>query len=459
MKKTPVVHSAGDDASKQSLRQQAEDRLAQSSDSPETLLSDESRDILHELRVHQLELEMQNEELRKAQAEIEAGRARYFDLYDLAPVGYITLSEQGLILETNLTAIALLGTARSSLIKRPISHFIVEEDQDIYYLHRKKLFEAPSTSSGQAGEPQTYDLRLVKPDGTNFWAHLTATTAQAEDGAPVCRVALSDITERKQAESALRESGERFAQLAEQSRIVTWQVDASGLYTYVSHAVTSNLGYTPEELIGKMHFYDLHPEAGRAAFKAAALEVFARKEAFRDFENLAANKAGDPVWISTNGIPVLDENGNLAGYRGNDADITDRKRSEAALRESEERFMSVFHASKDAILLIGDHAFIDCNETTAAMLGYASREQFLRTHPSELSPETQPDGRNSREKADEIMRQALEGGFYRFEWIHVRANGEHFPVEVSLTPIVHNGRNVLYCVWRDITHNKNWVAD
>jgi PAS domain S-box-containing protein len=138
---------------------------------------------------------MQNEELRTAQAEIEAGRARYFDLYDLAPVGYCTLSEKGLIMEANLTAATLLETNRGALIKQPISRFILKEDQDIYYLHRKKCFET--------GEPQECELRLVKPGGTHFWAHLTATAAQAEDGSPVCRVVLGDITERKRAEEAV----------------------------------------------------------------------------------------------------------------------------------------------------------------------------------------------------------------------------------------------------------------
>ena len=93
--------------------------------------------MLHELRVHQIELEMQNEELRRAQAELDAARARYFDLYDLAPVGYCTLSEQGLILEANLTAATLLGVARGALVKQPFTRFILKEDQDIYYLHRK----------------------------------------------------------------------------------------------------------------------------------------------------------------------------------------------------------------------------------------------------------------------------------------------------------------------------------
>src|SRR5512143_1299731 len=116
------------------LRWQAEEiarkEAAQSSEDLEFLSPEDIRQTLHELQVHQIELELQNEELRRAQAELEAVRARYFDLYDLAPVSYCTLSEQGLILETNLTAATLLGVARGALVKQPISRFIFPEDQD-----------------------------------------------------------------------------------------------------------------------------------------------------------------------------------------------------------------------------------------------------------------------------------------------------------------------------------------
>jgi PAS domain S-box-containing protein len=142
--------------------------------------------------VHQIELEMQNEELRSAQAEIEDGRARYFDLYDLAPVGYCTLSAKGLILEANLTAAALLETNRGELIKQPISRFIFKEDQDIYYLHRKQLFET--------GVPQVCELRMVKNTGVPCWVRLNANLARDEGGAPLHRLVINDIAERKEAD-------------------------------------------------------------------------------------------------------------------------------------------------------------------------------------------------------------------------------------------------------------------
>ncbi|MCX5826263.1 MAG: PAS domain S-box protein, partial [Deltaproteobacteria bacterium] len=191
------------------LRQRAEEAFREkAAGMPENVAAlspDEVRQTLHELRVHQIELEMQNDELRRAQGELEASRVRYFDLYDLAPIGYFTLSEAGLILEANLAAATLLGVARGALVKKPISRFILRDDQAIYCQLRKQLFGTNSTSSGQAGEPQACELRMVKMDGTVFWAHLEATAAQDAGGAPVCRVGLSDITAQKQAEAALQQ--------------------------------------------------------------------------------------------------------------------------------------------------------------------------------------------------------------------------------------------------------------
>ena len=189
----------------QSLRRRAEEiARAKETESRPALLPDELHRVIHELQVHQIELEMQNDELRRTQAELEASKARYFDLYDLAPVGYFTVSEKGLILEANLTGAELLGVARSALIGQPFSSLIIPEDQDIYYLHRKKVFETHSASSGQAGAPKICELQMVKNDGTVFWGDLKATTAQDADGEPVFRVVVSNITIRKQTEDELR---------------------------------------------------------------------------------------------------------------------------------------------------------------------------------------------------------------------------------------------------------------
>jgi len=179
---------------------------AQLPEAAEALSPEETRRLLHELRVHQIELTMQNEELLRIQEELEVERARYFDLYDMAPEGYCTVSEKGLIIEGNLTAAALLGVTRAALIMQPVSRFIIAEDQDIYYLLLRKISETHSANTGQAGSKRACELRMVKKDGTQFWAHLTAAADQAlppslGSGGALYRIMLSDITLRKQAES------------------------------------------------------------------------------------------------------------------------------------------------------------------------------------------------------------------------------------------------------------------
>jgi PAS domain S-box-containing protein len=176
---------------KSDLRRKAEQKVALSPEHNTCLSLNETRRMIHELRVHQIELEMQNEELRQTQEELNAARVRYFDLYDLAPVGYCTLSEEGLFLEANLTATTLLGLHRSKLVGQPISKFIFKEDEDIYYLFRKQLFAT--------GEPQVCELRMVKSDGSLFWGQMSATIAQNADNVSVCRIVLIDTSEGKRA--------------------------------------------------------------------------------------------------------------------------------------------------------------------------------------------------------------------------------------------------------------------
>ena len=160
-------------------------------DSPEQL-----QQLLHELQVHQSQLEMQNEELRRTQLLLDAARDRYFDLYELAPVGYCTLNEQGMILEANLTAATLLGVARSDLVHKSLRQFIVREDQDVYYRYLQGRMVKDSNN--------TCDLRVAHRDGSLVWVNLVTTGAKGSAGEPVLRIVLHDVTERKGLDQALQ---------------------------------------------------------------------------------------------------------------------------------------------------------------------------------------------------------------------------------------------------------------
>ena len=151
--------------------------------------------LVHELQVHQIELQLQNDQLRQSQLALDSARARYFDLYDLAPVGYVTMDASGLILEANLTAATLLGVPRNTLAGRPLHPFFAKEDQDSFYLLRSQLSET--------GTSQSRELRMTRQDGHPLWVHLIATAVTDAAGAPVLRIVLTDISSLKSIEQQL----------------------------------------------------------------------------------------------------------------------------------------------------------------------------------------------------------------------------------------------------------------
>ena len=185
------------------LRQRVEEKIKD----PTGRKGKETEQLLYELRVHQIELEMQNAELRRTQQELENSRARYFDLYNLAPVGYCTIDKQGVILDANLTAATQLGVVRGGLVKRSVTSFIFPEDQDVYFRNCQQLFGT--------GTPQVWELRILRPDAVTFWARLEANLTHDADGSLQCRLVVSDITARKQMDDALRKSEEKYRTVAD----------------------------------------------------------------------------------------------------------------------------------------------------------------------------------------------------------------------------------------------------
>ena len=184
-----------------------------------------------------------------------------------------------------------------------------------------------------------------------------------------------EIVERKRSEEVLKESEERFQQVAENAEEWIWEVDANGLYTYASPVVEKILGYKQEEIVGKKHFYDLfHPE-DKETIKKAAFEIFAKKESFLKFINRNIHKNGKAIWLSTSGVPVIDKKGNLLGYRGADINITESKRAEEALQKSEAQKKAILDASIDVIRLVDkEMRIIWANRTTTTELKTAPEQ-------------------------------------------------------------------------------------
>ena len=192
--------------------------------------------LLHELQVHQIELEMQNEALRQAQIELEASRDRYVDLYEFAPVGYLTLSHAGLIEQINLTGAALLGEDRKHLLQRRFVRWIVPEEQDQW---QQKFMQVV-----QKGEKQRCELPMQRDDGSRFFVHMDCLPLAGS--VPQVRITLSDISVRRRAEEELR-----IAAIAFDSQEGMMVTDSHGVIVRVNHAFTRLTGYRAEEAVGQ----------------------------------------------------------------------------------------------------------------------------------------------------------------------------------------------------------------
>lgn len=320
----PVTTTAEPADSDVTLRKQAEKVLR---DMQYESLPPEDAKLLHELRVHQIELQMQNDELRSIQDELELSRERYFELYDLAPVGYLTISPGGMILETNLTAASMLGMDKNELLNREFHRFICPEDLESYFLHRKQLNGCMA--------PKNCDLRFVcRGHAAPVWMHLQAGISEAGE----YRVTLIDINQRKIDEMKLLESEERFKSLVMAAPIGVVLQERNHRITAWNETAERIFGVSASQAIGldaTQHDWQTFYEDG-TIFPGAdhpSMRTFATGKPCFNVVMKVLRGSGDFSWININTGPLF-RNGEQTPYAVviTFADITERKQAESILQ-------------------------------------------------------------------------------------------------------------------------------
>ena len=349
-----------------SLRKRAEGFLNKHPEAIKEIASVDVKKLVADLHVHQIELEIQNEELRRAQLELEASRDRYSNLYDFAPVGYATVSEKGLILQANLSCAAMLGIERSSLIRKPFSRFITKDDQDVFYLHQKKLFETKAK--------QVCELKLIRKDRTQFYAQLESIAVKDAKGSTLqTRTTITDINdrklakealqkahddlerqvkertaeltetnkelkreieERKRAEKAVRKSQERYMLAVSGSTDGIWDWDILSNTVFYSDRFKEILGYAPEEFPEKVDAFRsrLHPEDADAFW--AAVERHLQEHVPYNIEYRLKTNSGEYQWFLARGQAIWDDKGNATRMAGSIKNITERMEAAQNLRDA-----------------------------------------------------------------------------------------------------------------------------
>lgn len=330
--------------------------------------------LVHELRVHQVELEMQNEELRSAQLRLEASRNNYMELYEFSPVAYLTLDSSGQIIAANLTAVRLLGVERKKLLKVPLSRFVASEKADFLHLYLQQVLQAP--------ERRRCEMRFVGLGGREFYAQMETALLRGDTDQPGrLLTVLVDITDRRQAEelmrkseAALKVSQEQYRFLVNNTADLIYSLDRRGRFTAVNKSVCRLLGVNEEQIIGKTH-----PELGLP-------ESFVREWESLHQQVLATGNTvnGEIIYPGPEGAsrtyevvlsPVFDEKGRVASIRGNSRDTTEHKIMEEELLKADKL--------KTISMLAGGIAH-DFNNYLATLLGNISLLKLYKDDPQKI---------------------------------------------------------------------------
>jgi PAS domain S-box-containing protein len=375
-------------------------------------------------------------ELRLAEQELRASEARFRTFVDHATDAFFLLDDRLKVVDVNRQACNSLGYSREELVGLYPRDFDVGLDEASIERLRQRI---------AAGEILTFETRHRRKDDVSFPVEISATQFEP-GGRLLCLV--RDITERKRAEDALKASEERFRTLVQFSFDAYWESDAQHRFIRQEFAEGLIDAPAPGSEIGKTRWEVPYLEPDEEAWRKHR-ETLDAHLPFRDFELARPTPDGEKRYVSVSGMPMFDHKGDFVGYRGVGRHITERKQAELAIRESEQRFRTLFEKANDAIFLENERdEIIEVNERACALLGY-SREELLKMKVSDLqAPEM-------RDHAGSAMRRELERhGGDTFESVDLHRSGRRVVVEVTNTPIFDHGEKLVLSLVRDITERK-----
>jgi PAS domain S-box-containing protein len=396
------------------------------------------KDKTQEQLVNELvELRERFAELETAETNRKQTEERYSHLYEQSPFGIGLASPDGNVVSGNKAMETILGYSIEELKEINIAD-LYENPED-----RKALIEAVNRYGGVTNFP----VRLKRKDGTPIDCLLTISRVHGLGGEDFFQTICIDITDRKRAEEALRQSEDRFRSLVETTSDWIWEVDRNGVYTYASPKVKELLGYEPEEVSGKRPFDFMPPdEARRIAHEFSAIVESQRP--FRILENVNLHKDGGSVLLETSGVPIFDVNGQLCGYRGIDRDITERKRAEEELQKQSIRNELILQTAMDGFCVVDlEGKILEASHALFVTSGYP-QEELVGMNIRDLEAVETP------QETTKHIKRVMKKGYDRFETRHRRRDGQIVDLEVSTNFVEMGEEGFIFAFFRDITERK-----
>jgi PAS domain S-box-containing protein len=354
---------------------------------------------------------------------------------------FVANAESGMIVDANPEAEELIGRPLAEIQKLHHSQLYPSDEAE----EARREFARVVQQPGAFRNVQSIrKWSVVHRDGRTIPVDIVTSLWTGREGTTMVFGIFRDVSEPRRSADALGRSEEGLRQIAELAGEFIWEVDGEGLYTYASPVVEQILGYTPEELVGRKHFWDFFVPERREEMKHAAFAVIGRRERFRGVPNLKMRKDGTIVALETSGLPTYDTSGAFVGYRGADRDVTERQRAEQASRDSRSRFRALFENSLDAVLLTHTDGSVEAANAAACAMFNMTEQEICKA------------GRAGLVVHDERLSAALEirrlRGHVQTELTHLRKDGTRFDSDFS-SVVLGEGQGA-FVIIRDITARK-----
>ncbi|NPU84608.1 MAG: PAS domain S-box protein [Syntrophaceae bacterium] len=392
------------------------------------------------LRQRIKELEQSESILRRAEEALRASEIKFRMLHRSMIDAFAAVDMQGRILDYNPTFLRMLGYAPDEI--RRMTYEDITPGK--WHAMEKAIIESEVLTRGYSG---IYEKEYRRKDGTVFPVELRTTLLRDADGdLSLMWAIVRDISERKRTEKALRESEERFKSFVSTSQDWIWAIDSEGRHTFSNDALDQILGYRPGEIVGQDLLHLLH-EDDFAHVRETLDRCRAENTGWKSLVLRWRHRDGSYRYLESNAVPILDAAGSLQGFQGSDRDITEWKRAEATLLESEEKFSRVFRMSPDIMTItrLRDSVYVDVSDEFTRQTGYAREEAIGRT-PFDLAVWIDP---SDRERVLESLRadEEMQAREYRFR----RRNGTIFTCEMTARIITIGGERCLLGMYRNVT--------
>jgi PAS domain S-box-containing protein len=403
--------------------------------------------ILQELQIHQVELEMQNEELRQAQLALEESRDRYLDLYEFSPVGYLTLDAHGQVAEANLTACKLLAVHRQVLVGRRFDVYIADADRERWH--------GMVADSMNRREALSVDVALVRGAGGSFHVHIHGQRRGGVDEPPTLRLAVSKNEGGTNPDAELRASEERLRLALDASSDGLWDADLRTGVVYRSARWAETVGARPGEIPPDLDGFKriVHPDDLDRVMEDIHAHENGKTRSI-DSEFRLASRYGETNWIRGRGRVVeRDADGAPLRVIGTISDITQRKLSEHALKDSEARFRAIFEHSLDAMLLARPSgAILAANPAAQVLFGY-SQQELCKIGREGLVDTADP-------RLGAALAERERTGRFAGELTYITKAGQRIAVDVTSAVFPgQDGRSMACIMVRDISERKRAEDD